>query len=174
MSSRQRPKVRGKRDVIDEWEWADIDRDEQKAGLKRREKRWKEINLEIKRQKNLEKKAISKAEKMETPPRGRQPTELEAAWLRCDFILYNMMTQAAYATMEWLRLNDPDGYKHLYKTFMSRNMMENIQMYVDYFAQGGKVDMQVKKSDILRYYIKYKGYKPTIKVKHKGEKERDL
>lgn len=174
MSSRQRPKVRGKKDVIDERDWADIDRDEQKRGLKRREKRWKEINFEIKRQKNLEKIAIAKAEKMKQPPRGRQPTELEEAWLRCDYVLYNIMSMAAYQMMEWLRLNDPAGYKAMYKIFISRNMMDNITSYVDYFAQGNSITKKLPKSEVIKHYVKYRGYKPSIKIKHKGEKERDL
>ena len=174
MSKRVRPKARGKRDVLDEWEVADIDRDEQKAGLKRREKRWKEIELEIKRQKMLEKKAIANAERMEQPPRHRQPTPLEEAWLRCDYVLWNIMSQAAYNMLEWIRLNDPDGYKYLYKTFMSKNMMDNITYFVDFFAQGNKINKKLPKSEVIKHYVKYKGYKPTIKIKHKGEEERNL
>lgn len=171
MSKRVRPKVRGKKDVIDERDYADIDRDEQKRGLKRRERRWKEIELEIKKQKLLEKKAISIAEKMKQPPRSRQPTPLEEAWLRCDYVLYNIMTQAAYQMLEWIRLNDPTGYKYLYKTFMSKHMMGNITYFVDYFAQGNTINKRIPKHEVIRHYVKYKGYKRKITVKHKGEDE---
>ncbi len=174
MSKRERAKVRGNKNVFDEYDWADIDRNEQKAGLARREKRWKEIELQFKREKILEKKAITNAEKMRQPPRGRQPSPLEEAWLRCDFVLYHIMTRSAYNILEFIRTNDPAGYKHLYKIFMSRNMMENITQYVDFFAQGGKVDMKIKKSDMIRHYVKYRGHIPVFKVKHKGEEEHDL
>jgi len=174
MSSRQRPKVRGKKNVLDERDWADIDRDEQKRGLERREKRWKEIEYEIKRQKHLERIAVKNAEKMKQPSRGRQPTELEQAWLRCDFVLYNIMSQAAYAMMEWLRLNDPAGYRAMYRIFMSKNMMDNITSFVDYFAQGNSIIKKLPKAEIIKHYIKYRGYKPFIRIRHKGEEERDL
>ena len=45
---KKNPKV----DVIDEWEHSDIDRDEQKVGMERRERRWKEIALTQKAQRN--------------------------------------------------------------------------------------------------------------------------
>ena len=41
-----RPKNRGKKNVFDEWEHSDIDRNEQREGLKRRELRWKELIFE--------------------------------------------------------------------------------------------------------------------------------
>ena len=41
-------------------------------------------------------------------PHTRPPTPLEEAWLRCDYVLWNMMTPDAYAVMEWFRLNDVD------------------------------------------------------------------
>ena len=173
MSKRVRPKVRGKKDVIDERDYADIDRDEQKRGLKRREKRWKEIEHQIRLDKHLEKKAIANAEKMKNPS-GRQPNQLEAAWLRCDYVLYNIMSQSAYQMLEWIRHNDPAGYRHLYKTFMSRNMMDNIGLFVDFFAQGNTVPQKIPKSDIIKHYVKYKGYKGKVRVKHKGEEEYDL
>ena len=84
------------------------------------------------------------------------------------------MTQAAYFMMEWLRINDPPGYKAMYRIFMSKNMMDNITYYVDYFAQGGKITKKLPKSELIRHYVRYRGYKPTIKVKHKGEEEHDL
>lgn len=168
---RKRAKIRHKRDVLDEWEWADIDRDEQEAGLKRRAQRWKEIKREVERQKMLERKAVQDADKMpRTAPRDRQPTPLEEAWLRCDYVLFNMMTMSAYQMMEWCRTNDVEAYKHLYKIFMSRNMMENIQTYVDFFAQGGKTDRKIKKEDVIRHYLRYKGYKPKIMVERDGRR----
>jgi hypothetical protein len=173
MSKRVRPKVRGKKDVLDEWEVADIDRDQQKEGLKRRERRWKEIEREIKRQKMLEKKAIVNAGKMETVY-GRQPTPLEEAWLRCDYVLFNIMTMAAYQMLEWIRVNDPKGYRYLYRTFMSKNMMDNIEYFVDFFAQGNTIPKKIPKHEVIRHYVKYKGYKGSVKVKHKGEEEYDL
>ena len=174
MSKRVRAKVRGKKDVIDEYDIADIDRSEQKEGLKRRDRRWKEIELEIKRQKILEKKAISKAEKMKEPPKTRQPNPLEEAWLRCDFVLYNIMSQAGYNLMEWIRLNDPEGYKYLYKIFMSKNMMDNITDFVEFFSQGNTIGKRIPKHIVMRNYVKYKGYKGTIRVKHKNEEEYEL
>lgn len=174
MSKRVRPKVRGKKDVLDEWEVADIDRDEQKLGLERRERRWKEIQAEQQRQRLLEKKAIKNAEKMKSPPNTRQPNELEMAWLRCDFVLWNMMDGEAYMLMEYLRTVEPDTYKHLYRIYMSKYMMENIEFYVDYFAQGHKPDHLIPKADVMKHYLKYKGYKSTIKIKRKGEEERDF
>lgn len=161
-------------EVYDEWEHMDIDRNEQREGIKRREKRWKEIEREIRLKKHLEKRAIENAEKMHEPPKTRQPNPIEAAWLRCDYVLYNIMTDAAYGMMEWLRIEDPTGYKHLYKIFMSRNMMENISLFVDFFAQGNTIPKRLPKSEVIKHYVKYRGYKPTIIVKHKGEEEYDL
>lgn len=174
MSKRIRAKVRGKKDVIDERDYADIDKDEQKAGIKRRERRWKEIELEIKRQKLLEKKAVVNADKMNPEPNIRQPTALEAAWLRCDYVLYNIMMPPAYALMEWIRINDPEGYKHLYRIFMSKNMMDNIEYYVSYFAQGHTIPKQIPKRDVMMRYAKYKGYETSVKVRRKNEKEYEL
>ncbi|KKM86444.1 hypothetical protein LCGC14_1278980 [marine sediment metagenome] len=174
MSKRIRPKVRGKKEVFDEWEHMDIDRNEQKAGLKRRARRWKEIQREVKLQKVLEKKAINNADKMKLPPKTRQPTPLEEAWLRCDYVLFHMLTRSAYQTLEWIRINDVEGYKYIYKIVMSPNMMNNISYYVDYFAEGGTVDKLIPKNIIMGKYMKYRGYKPIIKVKRKGEEEYDV
>lgn len=174
LSKRVRAKVRGKKDVFDEYEIADIDRNEQREGIKRRERRWKEIEHEIKRKKLLEKKAISIAEKMKEPPKTRQPNPLEEAWLRCDYVLYNIITQAGYNLMEWIRVNDPEGYKYLYRVFMSKNMMDNITDFVDFFSQGNSIGKRIPKHEVMRHYVKYKGYKGKVRVKHKGEEEYEL
>lgn len=169
------PKARGKKEVYDEWEHGDIDRDEQKAGLKRRAKRWKQIELERKKSQALEKKAVDNAEKM-----GRDqsilldPTPLEMAWLRCDFILSHIMNELAYRFMEWQRLNDPKCYKHLYRKFMSKAMMMNAQLYVDYFAKGGRAPKLITYPIIIRAYKNYYGIKTKFVVKHKNEEEYEL
>lgn len=167
--SKQRPKVRGKRDVMDEWEVADIDRDEQKAGLERRKKRWQEIQLQIAKQKELEKKAIAKAEKMQNP-KNRPPTPLEEAWLRCDYVLWNLLDEKAYGTMEWFRVNEPDAYKHIYKKLLSPFMMEHIQLYVNFFAMGGTT-LRIPQALVRKFYMKYKGYRPTVSVQHGGKRK---
>jgi len=168
-----RPKVRHKKDVLDEWEVADIDRDEQKAGLIRREKRWKMMELAQKYQQELEKKAIDEAEHMNRP-RNQLLTPLQEAWLRCDYLLFNIMEKNAYAFMEYQRKNDPEIYKKLYRKFMSKNMMEHAQYYVDYFARGNKAPKLVMIGDVVKEYKKLKGIKSNIKIIHKGEDEREL
>ena len=173
MSRRQRPKVRGKKNVLDERDWADIDRDEQKAGLKRRERRWKEIELEKKRRAQLEKKAIKNADKMVDRDRNRPLHPLEEAWIRCDFVLYHLMNPDVYTAMEWLRFNDLPMYQAMYKRFMPKQMMRDINECVEWFAKGGEV-RRISMTVFRKAYLKYKGYKPTVKVKHKGEKEYDL
>ena len=167
-------KAGGKTEIYDEWEHIDIDRDEQRAGLLRREKRWKEIELVQKQAAALEKKAIDEVEKMKRDMKGRAMTAIEEAWLRCDFILSHIMEKKAYEFMEWQRLNDPQCYKFLYKKFMSPHMMHYAQMYVDYFARDGKPFRMVTHGDIIKMYRKYKGIKTKIKFKRKGEKEYDL
>lgn len=171
---RARAKVRGNKNIYDEWEHGDIDRDDQKAGLKRRDRRWKQIELERKRQKALEKQAIDNIEKMDRGSKGRPLTELETAWLRCDFLLSNIMERKAYKFMEWQRVNDPDAYRRLYRKIMSRNMMEFAQEYVDYFAKGYKAPVTVSFPEIVRLYKKIKGIKTRIKLIHKGEDEYEL
>lgn len=172
--SKQRPKIRGKRDVVDEWEFCDIDRDEQKAGLKRREKRWREIQLDIEEKKELEKKAIENAEKFGRINPAGVITPLQEAWLRCDYVLYNIMEKDAYNFLEHKRKNDPDCYKYLYKIFMSRYMMRNIEYFVQLFANDYKLPKRIPLSEIYKHYRKYKGIRPNIMVKHKGEKEKKL
>ena len=176
-----RPKVRKhlgktnpKIDVYDEWEHIDIDRDEQKAGLLRREKRWKEIDLAQKQAAALEKKAINEIEKMKRDVKGRAMTAIEEAWLRCDFILSHIMKKKAYEFMEWQRLNDPECYKFLYKKFMSPHMMHYAQMYVDYFARDGEPYRMITHGEIVKMYRKYKGIRSKFKIKHKGEEEKEL
>ena len=173
-NKKARPKVRGKKNVYDEWEHGDRDRDEVEAGMKRRERRWKEIELEQKQAQKLEKKAIKNVEKMERGTKGRPPTPLEEAWLRCDYLLSNLMEPKAYIFMEQARLKEPKLYKYLYKMFMSQNMMHYAQYYVDYFARGGKPYRVITHGDIIKAYRKYKGIKSSIKIKHKGEKEKEL
>ena len=140
-----RPKVRGKKDVVDEWEIMDIDRDQQKAGLKRRERRWKQIEKERVLAKRAEKVAIEKAEKMGNV---RNANPIELAWLRCDFVLSNIMQIPAYNQMEYYREKDPECYKALYKIFMSPYMMKNIQYFVDYFDKGGVVKKKITLADV--------------------------
>lgn len=172
-SKRVRPKVRGKKDVIDEWEFIDIDRDQQKAGLKRRAKRWKEIDRQIANNKKAEKIAIKNAEKM-NPDLRRQPNAIESAWLRCDYVIYNIMQQPAYNQMEEFRTNDPKAYKALYKVFMSKYMMEHIQYFVDYFASGQVVKKKITLADIIKNYRKIRGIKAKIIIKRKGKKDIEL
>lgn len=174
---RTRPKIRkylGKHspqiDIVDEWDEMDIDRAEQKAGIKRREKRWKELKLELAIQKKAEKVAIDNVEKMGN---ARNPTPIELAWLRCDYVLSNIMEVRGYKLMEILRIRDPETYKKMYKIFISKNMMENIQGFVDYFDAGGKVK-RIKVKDIYMEYKKIKGIRSRIIVKHKGGKDREL
>ena len=106
--------------------------------------------------------------------KGRGMTPLEEAWLRCDFLLSHIMAKKAYEFMEWQRLNDPACYKHLYKNFMSKNMMHNAQAYVDYFAKGGKPWKLITFGGIIQAYKKYKGIKSKIRIVHKGEDEKEL
>ena len=160
-----------KKGGIDEWEVADIDRNEQKLGMERRARRWKEIETQRKAEKKAEKKAIENAEKM---GQSRQPNWLEEAWLRCDYVLNNIMEQKAYAFMEHQRTTDPAMYKTLYKVFMSPNMMEHIQQWVSFFASGQKAIGRIPLSEVYKHYKKLKGIKGTIKVVHKGEEEREL
>ena len=167
---KKNPKI----DIMDEYEWADIDRDEQEAGLKRRERRWKEIELVQKQERQLQKKAINNAEKMERGVKGVQLTPLQEAWLRCDYLLFNIMELKAYEFMEWQRLNDPGVYRHLYRKFMSKYMMANAQIYADYFAKGGKAPKLISLGDVVQKYKKYKGIKTKIKIVHKGEEEHEL
>jgi len=170
---KQRPKVRGKKDVVDEWETMDIDRDEQERGLKRRKRRWKEIEAHNRKIRALEKKALKKAQKIK-PENYRQPTPIEAAWLRCDYVLSNIMDKKAYHFMEVAREKDVKCYKYLYKIFMSRNMMEHIQDFVIFFAKGGKSEELISFPTVIKHYRKYKGIKSNIKIAHKGEEEYDL
>ena len=174
MGKRARPKVRGKKEVYDEWEHGDIDRDEQERGMKRRERRWKEIELEQKKQRLLERKAIKNVEKMDRGTNGRPPTPLEEAWLRCDFLLSHLMDTKAYAFVEEARIKEPELYKYLYKQFMSPYMMHYAQMYVDFFAKGGKAPKKITYGAVIKAYRKYKGIKSTIKIQHKGEDEKEL
>ena len=181
-NKRVRPKVRkhlGKKnpkiDVYDEWEHGDMDRDEAELRMKGREKRWKEIEAAQKAARKLEKKAIDEVEKMKRDTKGRPMTPIEEAWLRCDFILSHIMDVKAYAFMENIRIKDPKCYKWLYKRFMSKNMMVNAQMYVDFFAKGGVAPYaKVSYGAMIKAYKKYKGIRSTIKVVHKGEEEREL
>ena len=161
-------------EVLDEWEIVDIDRDEQMAGLARREKRWKEIALAKREAEKLEKKAIDNVEKMKRGTKGRPMTALEEAWLRCDFLLSHIMEEKAYMFMEWQLENDPECYKFLYKKFISPNMMHNAQAYVDYFAKGGEPYKMITHGDIIKMYKKYKNIKSKITFKRKGEVKREL
>ena len=167
-------KAGGKTEVIDEWELVDIDRDEQRAGLERRDRRWKEIKFAEKQKRLLEKKAIDEVEKMKRDVKGHAMTVIQEAWLRCDFLLSHIMEQKAYEFMEWQRLNDPECYKYLYKQFMSPHMMHFAQMYVDYFAKGGYPARMITHGDIIKKYRKYKGIKSKIRIVHKGEEKKEL
>lgn len=173
-NKRARPKVRGNKNVYDEWEHSDIDRDEQEAGLKRRERRWKEIELQQKEARKLEKKAIDEVEKMQRGTKGRALTPIEEAWLRCDYILSHLMDKKAYVFMEHARLKDPECYKYLYRLFMSPHMMHYAQRYVDFFAKGGVSPTQITFGNVIKQYRKYKGIRSKIKIKRKGEKEHEI
>ena len=168
-----RPKVRGKKEVYDEWEHHDIDRDEQKAGLIRREKRWKMMEMARQYQQQLEKEAIDKAGHLDQK-RNELLTPLQEAWLRCDFLLSNIMEPEAYNFMEYQRIHDPETYKKLYRKFMSKNMMENASLYVDFFAKGGVAPKKAKIGDVVREYKKIKGIRTKFRVVHKGEEEKEL
>lgn len=170
-SKKVRPKVRGKRDVYDEWEHSDIDRDEQKRGLERRARRWKEIEIENKRQAALNEKAIDEIEKKDRGTKNRQPTELEKAWLRCDFLLAQIMVPKAYEFMEWQRINDPDTYKRLYRKFMSKNMMAYAEQYIDYFLSEKKAPKMVSFPEMIKQYKKIKGIKSKTTIVRKGQED---
>lgn len=172
--SRRDKKHNIKKGVIDEWEICDVDRDEVNAGQKRRARRWKEIKMQEQIARNLEKQAIKNAEKMKAPPVNRPPTPLEEAWLRCDYILWNIMTQQAYSFMEYQRKNDPDVYKYLYKVFMPQRVMQWAEKYVDLLANGHQFQKKVPLPDVINYYRRFKGIKNTITVKRKGQKDREL
>lgn len=173
-----RPKIRkhlGKKnpqvDVVDEWELFDIDRDEQKAGLKRRRNRWREVRKELALNKKAEKVAIKEAGKMGN---SRNPNQIELAWLRCDYVLSNVMQLPAYNMMEYFRLNQTETYKKLYKIFMSKYMMQNIQYFVDYFSNGGSVKKKITLAMIYKEYKKLYGIKTKFTIKRKGEKDHEL
>jgi len=159
------------KEVLDEWEITDIDRNEQKAGLKRRERRWKEIELEKKKIRAIEEKAKKKAEQI-----TRMPNPVELAWLKCDYVLNNIMEKDAYEFMYKLTTTDPMAYKHLYRIFMSPYMMERIEYYVRYFRRGGKVPdgETIPLSKVVKYYKNFKGIKDKIIIKHKGRDDRKL
>ena len=159
------------KEVLDEWEIADIDRDEQKRGLKRRERRWKEIELEQKKIREMEKLAKKKAEAI-----ARMPNSVELAWLKCDYILSNVMTKDAYEFMYNLISTDSEAYKHLYKVFMSPYMMERSDYYVQYFRKGGKVidEEIIPLSMVVKYYKKFRGIENKIIIKRKGRKDYEL
>lgn len=156
------------KDVYDEWEVSDIDRDEQKAGLKRRKRRWKEIELEQKRIQDMEKKAKEQAEKVK---KLRQITVIEKAWLKCDYILHHIMDKDAYEFMFNLTRTDPEAYKYLYKIFMSPYMMERADYFVLYFSRGGKVPngQTIPLVEVIKHYRKYKGIETKIVIKRKDE-----
>lgn len=178
-NKRARPKVRKhlnktnpKVDVYDEWEHGDRDRNETEQAMKFRARRWKEIELAQKQAAQLEQDALAEADKIG----GKRslladPTPIEEAWLRCDFLLAQIMERKAYEFMEWQRLNDVTTYKKLYRVFMSRAMMRHAQLYVDYFAKGGKSPINITFPDIIKAYKKIKGIKTKIKIAHKGEDE---
>lgn len=159
------------REVLDEWEIADIDRDEQKRGLKRREKRWKEIELEQKKIRAMEKLAKKKANIIK-----RLPNLIEQAWLKCDYILSNIMKKDAYEFMYSFISTDPEAYKHLYRIFMSPYMMERADYFVQYFHRGGKTPEEelIPLLKVAKYYKKFKGIKDKIVIKRKGRKEYEL
>lgn len=167
---KQRPKVRGKKDVIDEYETMDVDRDEQKVILKSREKRWKEIKLQQQRERQAEKKALDNAEKMD--PNLRSPlTELELAWLRYDYVLANVMERNAHIFFDSIRKKDIKSWHVLLDIFMSKNMRKNIETWLSYFDHGGMVKSKIKLIEVIKEYRKLKGIKTKIKVMRKGEKE---
>ena len=172
---RTRPKNRGKKNVFDEWEHLDIDRNEQKEIHKGREQKTKMDELDVLRAKKLNKFVVKMAEKFDTKEiMRRPPNALEEAWLRCDYILFNIMTRKAYSFMDGLRTKDPDCYKYLYRIFMSPNMMEHANTWVNYFANNGKVDNIIPFSEVFKWYAKYYKIDPRIMVHHKGEETVDL
>jgi hypothetical protein len=132
-------KVRGKKDVLDEWEITDIDRNEQKAGLDRRARRWKEIELEQKEYEKLQKALEKRAKAMESK-KIRPPTKAEMGWLKCDYILHFIMEPKAYDFMYKFTKEDPECYKYLYKIFISPYMIASADMWIKYFSTGNKPD----------------------------------
>ena len=111
-----RPKVRGKKNVVDEWETMDIDRDEQERGLKRRAKRWKEIETENLIKKAAEEVALKHADKMK---HVRQPRNaIEEAWLKYDYVLANIMEIHAHRFLDNIRKRDVKLYNLDEKYFL--------------------------------------------------------
>ncbi|MHA2203897.1 MAG: hypothetical protein ACW991_09425 [Candidatus Hodarchaeales archaeon] len=178
-----RPKVRkhlGKHspqvDVIDEWEEMDVDRDEQKAGLKRREKRWKEIALEKGWKKKQIDKVIKNADKIE-PDLRRGLTPQEELWLQVDFVLSYVMEEKAYNFVNNVKARkDIKTYNKLLNIFFSDKMRANLAHWVAYFALNPyRVDNAITLASVVKEYRKIKGIKTTnIKIIHKGEDEKEL
>ena len=85
-----------------------------------------------------------------------------------------MMEPKAYQFMDQFREKDPECYKYLYKIFMSPYMMESADLWIKYFASGGKPEKLISHDNIMKHYRKYKGEKSTIKIIHKGKEEHEL
>jgi hypothetical protein len=171
-----RPKVRGKRDVVDEYDLADIDRNEQKAGIKRRERRWKEIELKQKLKKAEIDNMLKKADKIN--PNIRQGlTPQQELWLQVDYCLAYLMEEKAHRFLDDIRIQgDIKTYNKLLNIFFSDVMRANLQNWLNYFdATGCRVPDPITLASVVREYRKIKGIKKTnIKIVRKGEKDKEL
>jgi len=167
-----RPKVRSKKEVVDEWETMDIDRDEQERGLKRRARRWREIETENLIKKAAEETALKNADKMKNV---RVPRNIiEEAWLKYDYVLANIMDRKAHEFLDKIRMGDVKLYNKLLNIFISPYMKEQIDVMVQYFANGLAVDEKITLPDIVKEYRKLKGIRTKFTVKRKGDKDYDL
>lgn len=166
-------KTESTKDMVDEWEIADIDRDEQKRGLKRREIRIKKARL-LNEQLKKELEQATKPKDPNRPSNVRPPNAVEMAWLKCDFILSKIMEEKAYEFFDKLRTQDPECYKYLYRIFMSPYMMERADYYINYIDSGMPIEQKIPLKEVIKHYRKYKGISSNIRVIHKGEEEKIL
>lgn len=166
-----RPKVRGKKDVLDEMEIADIDRDEQKAGIKRREKRWKKIEL---KQRLLDEQVRVAKEREIMKRKYRVPNRAEESWLKCDYYLNHVMEEDAYDFMYELTVSDPETYKKMFKVFVSPYTLHKIDDFVQAFATGSSVSKRITIGEVVKRYRKIKKIRSKITIKHKNGDEYEL
>ena len=164
---------RGKRkkNVLNEWEFIDIDKDEHENLLKFRDRRWKEIKLEEKQARELQERLAKKAKAEE---KIREPTPADLMWLRADYVLSNTMEKKAYEFMYKLYLGDKNCYVYLFKIFVSKFRMDHIQWWVNFFASGNTVNKLIGYKDVIKHYREYKNIKTKITVKRKGEEDCEL
>ena len=170
---KQRPKVRGKKEVIDEWETMDVDRDEQERGLKRRARRWRDIEKAQAEARKVEREALKTADKIRKDIR-RPRNVIEEAWLKYDYVLANIMERRAHEFLDKIRVGDVELYNKILNIFISPYTKEHVDIMVQYFANGLSVAKKIALVDIVKEYRKLKGIRTKITVKHKGEDGYDL